>query len=92
MMREFIICVDVGGTSIKLGKFTKQGELVEKWSIRTNKSNHGESILPDIVQSIRENVDLSTVRGIGLGVPGPVKENVVIHCVNLGWGLKNLDE
>jgi len=89
-MREYIIGVDVGGTTIKIGKFNNQGDLLEKWNIRTDRSNHGDNILKDIVVSISDNTSWNEIIGIGLGVPGPVKNNVVIHCVNLGWGRKDL--
>lgn len=34
------IGVDVGGTSIKMGLFTTEGELLEKWEIPTRKENN----------------------------------------------------
>lgn len=91
-MREYIIGVDVGGSSIKFGKFDLEGELLEKWSIRTDRTDQGEHIIPSIVEAIKDKVSFSEVKGIGLGVPGPVTHNKVIHCVNLGWGMKNLEQ
>ncbi|MBN2540690.1 MAG: ROK family glucokinase [Bacilli bacterium] len=89
-MRKYIIGVDVGGTSVKFGKFDLEGILLDKWSIRTDRSDKGEHILPAIVASIKETVDLKEIKGIGIGVPGPVKDNVVVHCVNLNWGRRDL--
>jgi len=90
-MREYIIGVDIGGTSIKFGKFDHYGKLLEKWNIKTDKTNDGENILKDIAKSIKKKQPLNTIQGIGFGVPGPVTDNIVISCVNLGWGRKNLE-
>ncbi len=91
-MREYIIGVDVGGTSVKFGKFNLKGDLLEKWTIRTDKTDNGEHVLKDIAKSIKKNTPFSTIKGIGFGVPGPVRHNIVISCVNLGWARKNIEE
>jgi glucokinase len=90
-MRKYLIGVDVGGTSVKFGKFDLNGNLLEKWSVRTDKTNNGENILKDIAKSINDNQPFNTIKGIGFGVPGPVTHNIVLSCVNLGWGRKNLE-
>lgn len=90
--------VDLGGTTVKIAYFNEQGELLTKWEIPTRKEQSGSLILPDIAASIadyisRENIDRSTLLGIGIGVPGPVSsEGVVNRCVNLGWGVFNISE
>lgn len=88
---SYIFGVDVGGTSVKIGLFTGEGELQEKWSIPTNTDNDGVSILPDIAASIEEKItekglSYSDILGVGLGLPGPVDEKGVIRrAVNLHW-------
>lgn len=90
-MENYCIGVDVGGTSIKMGLFTTEGELLEKWEIPTRKENNGSGIIQDVADSIREkmkekNMDKSDLAGIGMGVPGPtMADGHVIKCVNLGW-------
>lgn len=90
--------VDVGGTTVKLGFFTADGTLTEKWEIPTRTADGGAAILPDIAEAIdgclaRKGVEKSDVLGIGIGVPGPVSdEGVVNRCVNLNWGVFNLHE
>ena len=38
-------------------------------------------------------IDADDVQGVGVGVPGPVTpEGVVRKCVNLGWGVFNVEE
>ena len=97
-MVKYCFGVDIGGTTVKMGMFTNDGSLVDKWEIVTNKEDNGSHILPDIAKAIDEKLakkDISKedVLGIGIGVPGPVnKDNVVLKCVNLGWGIFKVGE
>lgn len=97
-MKKYGFGVDVGGTTIKIGFFDAQGELQEKWEIDTRTEEDGKYILDDITEQIekklaQEGIDKKEVAGIGIGVPGPVKEDgTVIKCVNLGWGVFNVEQ
>lgn len=90
--------IDVGGTTVKLGFFSETGQLLEKWEIPTDTTGGGARILPDIAQAVadcltKQGVSHEQVLGIGIGVPGPVDEAGVINrCVNLGWGVFNLEQ
>ena len=90
-MSKYVIGIDIGGTSVKLGLFTREGELKHKWQIKTDKSDNGKNILNDIYQSIlstleEQSILLSQVDGAGMGIPGPVKKDGYVEtCVNLGW-------
>lgn len=89
--------VDVGGTTVKIGLF-ESDRLIEKTEIPTRTENGGERILPDISKKIDEilrtrQIGKAEVRGIGIGVPGPIDaKGVVNRCVNLNWGVFNLHE
>ena len=82
---------DLGGTTCKLGLFTTDGELIDKWEIPTDISNNGENILKDISDSIHgkmveKDLTRDMITGIGIGVPGAVTpDGIVNRCVNLGW-------
>lgn len=95
---DYVFGIDVGGTTVKIGLFTTEGTLVEKWEIPTNTSNGGKAILPDVAASLEEklkerSIDKTSVKGAGIGVPGPVTDDgVVNHCVNLGWGIMHVTE
>ena len=41
-MMKYCFGVDVGGTTVKLGLFTVEGELLDKWEIKTYTENEGE--------------------------------------------------
>ena len=95
-MVKYCFGIDVGGTTVKCGFFSVDGEVLEKWEIPTRTENDGENILPDIAKSINEKLEekkigKEEVAGVGIGVPGPVNdEGEVPYAVNLHWGYKNL--
>ena len=94
-MAKYVFGVDIGGTTVKIGLFTAEGTMVDKWEITTRTDEGGKYILGDIAASIEDKlaekqIDKSEVKGIGMGVPGPVKaDGTVLRCVNLGWGIFN---
>lgn len=97
-MKKYGFGVDVGGTTVKMGFFETDGKLIDKWEVRTDTSDGGKNILSDIAQSIdnklaQEGISKNDVQGIGIGVPGPVTSDGVVHtCVNLGWGTVDVAE
>ena len=90
--------VDLGGTTVKLAYFDREGTLLDKWEIPTVTENNGQQILPDIARSIshyleHNQITKENILGIGIGVPGPVdRKGNVNRCVNLGWGVFNVED
>ena len=90
--------IDLGGTTVKLAFFNEEGAMLNKWEIPTVLANNGAQILPDIAASIKahlEKVGIANedILGVGIGVPGPVNhEGVVNMCVNLGWGVFDIQK
>jgi len=97
-MSELVFGVDVGGTTVKIGYFNLEGNLIDKWEIPTNTEDNGNMIIPDIAASIKAKMDEKGINkdevvGVGLGVPGPVKDDgTVLVAVNLGWSTRNPNE
>lgn len=97
-MANYVFGVDVGGTSVKMGLFDTEGNVLEKWEIPTRTENNGEKILPDIAASVKEKMEerklsQEDVAGVGIGVPGPVEKSGIVHrAVNLGWSELNMKE
>ncbi len=95
---KYCFGVDIGGTTVKLGLFTKDGELLEKWEIPSRCENHGEAVPGDIAEAVlgklaEKNIDKSDVLGVGLGVPGPITpDGTVMKCANLKWDIFNVNE
>lgn len=96
MMEKYCFGVDVGGTTVKLGLFTLAGDAVDKWEIKTRTEQDGKYILSDVAKTMIEklqerNIKKENVKGVGIGVPGPITEDgTVLTCVNLGWGVFNV--
>ncbi|MBP3312422.1 MAG: ROK family protein, partial [Butyricicoccus sp.] len=76
-MESYVFGVDIGGTTVKLGLFSAEGVLLDKWEIPSRKENDGAFVLPDIAQSITDKMAekgliSGQILGIGIDVPGPV--------------------
>lgn len=91
-MAKKIIGIDLGGTSVKLAILTTEGEIQEKWSIKTNILDEGSHIVPDIIDSIKQRFETHGLTkddflGIGMGSPGVVdsEAGTVIGAYNLNW-------
>ncbi len=97
-MKKYGFGVDIGGTTCKIGLFDMSGVILEKWEIKTNTENQGAAILDDVAAAVlgkleEKGIDKEDVQGIGLGVPGPVDGEGLVHkCVNLGWGVINVEK
>ncbi|HEM5257854.1 TPA: ROK family glucokinase [Streptococcus suis] len=91
-MSKKIIGIDLGGTSVKLAILTTEGEIQEKWSIKTNILDEGSHIVPDIIDSIKNRFESHGLTkddflGVGMGSPGVVdsEAGTVIGAYNLNW-------
>lgn len=91
-MRQIVIGVDVGGTTVKFGCFTTDADMIAKWSIPTRQVDDPTVLLSDISNSITEHLTVAgdsaeQLLGVGFTVPGPVTaDGYVERCVNLkGW-------
>ena len=95
-MKNYCFGIDVGGTTVKMGLFQTDGQLVEKWEIPTRTEEGGKAILPDIAayamaKLVEKDISREDVAGIGIGVPVPIDaDGVVPHTANLGWGYKEV--
>ncbi len=95
---KYLFGADIGGTTVKMGLFTRDGELIDKWEIKTNRENGGASVPDDVVEAVElkikeKGINKEDVIGLGIGVPGPVtKDGTVLKCANLGWGIFNVND
>ncbi len=97
-MDKFCFGIDIGGTTIKCGLFTENGELKEKWEIPSRTENGGIQVPQDVADTIEAKLKELTIEkkdviGVGIGVPGPITEDgTVLKCANLGWDIFNVNE
>ena len=93
---KYCFGVDIGGTTVKMGLFEKDGKILDKWEIITKTEEEGKAVLPDIATSVLEKININQLKkediiGIGVGVPAPVSEKGVVNgSANIGWGYKDV--
>ncbi len=90
-MKQVCFGIDIGGTTVKLGLVSREGELMDKREFPTFRDL--SATFDDIADHMRQVLaafpDCQCV-GAGVGVPGPVvDQSLVTICVNLGW--ENVD-
>lgn len=91
MSKNWLIGVDLGGTSVKLAFFDYEGTLQHKWEVPTDRSENGLNIVKGIAVAIDEKIEelglsKNDFLGVGMGAPGPFKKDgTCIIAVNLGW-------
>lgn len=87
-MEEFILAIDIGGTSVKIGVVTKD-QLLEKISFRNVWKGHQDKLVADLENSITRLIQKYNIHKIGVGCPGDIEDGKVLYASNLGW--KNFD-
>lgn len=97
-MEKVCFGIDIGGTAVKVGLFDIDGNLISKWDFETVRTGNGKDILKDAANFILSKMDemqltKEQVLGVGVGIPGPVKDNgEVLELANLGLGHFNIEE
>jgi len=83
----YVIGVDLGGTAIKMGRFSPKGDCLNAVTWPTPQPPYPEAVLKAVVQGIQELDPDDRAIAIGMGVPGPVDAagRVARRAINLGW-------
>lgn len=92
MGNQWIVGVDLGGTTTKIAFISMDGQILHKWEIPTDNTNEGQNITLNIAKSIDGKLNelgqsREVLAGVGMGAPGPVnyETGVILNAVNLGW-------
>ena len=65
-MGNYCFGIDVGGTTVKMGLFRIDGQVLDKWEIPTRTENGGKAILPyNAAQELYKRVQNSLAHGRG---------------------------
>ena len=93
-MKQVCFGIDIGGTTVKLGLVSREGELLDKREFPSFRDLG--ATFDDIADHMRQVMaafpDCQCV-GAGVGVPGPVvDQSTVPVCVNLGWENVNVSQ
>ena len=72
-MSEVVIAIDVGGTTIAAGLVTPSGDVLEERRVAAKPAARATlATIESLIDALRGRAGDRTVRGIGVGVPGPV--------------------
>ena len=56
MKMKYVVGIDIGGTTVKIGLFTTEAQLLDKWEVATRKEDNGAYILNDVAESVKEKL------------------------------------
>ena len=86
----YYIGVDVGGTGIKAGVVTEDGQIIKSGAIATNRESHYTELIRDMADLIfktlgEAKVSIDDIKSIGIGFPSSVddKNGVVVYTANI---------
>jgi glucokinase len=86
-MAEYSIGVDLGGTNLRAAAISRDGELLEKISGKTDLNAGRDSVIEDMVDSINQLKAIcgGTLSGVGIGVPGFIlmEQGIIVGSNNL---------
>jgi glucokinase len=84
-----VIGIDLGGTAIKLGRFTADGTCLQSLLVPTPQPAYPDETIDMIIYAIDKLApELATISAIGIGTPGPadIAGRVARIAINLeGW-------
>ena len=83
-----LIGVDLGGTAIKLGRFSLEGELLAELELSTPQPPMPGAVVMAIVEAVQQLDPECLASCVGVGLPGPMDAagRVARVCINLpGW-------
>ncbi|MBE2893975.1 ROK family protein [Spirabiliibacterium falconis] len=84
--------VDIGGTNTKIGLVDGSFNVLVQTQIKTLSSEGAERTFTRIWDRIKQlaseqGLDITALKGIGLGIPGPVVDNAIVKiAANFSWG------
>lgn len=98
-MERFVIGLDIGSPTVKIGYLTSKGKILNKTEIPTNKTKNGKTIVKEIwtpIQMVLESMNMGqkNIMSIVVGTPGFInrKSKVIYGAVNVGWKNYHLDD
>lgn len=82
--------IDIGGTNLRAGIVDTNGKILARSSKKLDENKSVEKMIYDIeilLSVLLKNLNISNcnLNSIGVGIPGIVKKNGLVKCINLGW-------
>ena len=90
MAKEYVIGIDIGGQTCKLGVVNARGEVLSQSVMRTNNSPDAKVIIAELADAVKKLVAESgktgDIRGVGVGAPnGNYYNGTIAFAPNLAW-------
>ncbi|MCF0177579.1 MAG: ROK family protein [Bacteroidales bacterium] len=91
MEKKYVVGVDIGGQTTKVGIVDRRGDIVAQ-TVITSKYGRGEAekfmtALCDCIQSLLGQIPIDEIQGVGIGAPnGNYYSGTIENAVNLEWG------
>lgn len=91
MEKPYVVGIDIGATTAKIGIVDARGNVLDQTAIRSNDTASCEEFVQNLCNAVKRLVEKSytmdQVRGIGIGAPNANYYNGTIeNAVNLTWG------
>ncbi|MBR2023129.1 MAG: ROK family protein [Clostridia bacterium] len=87
--KKYYVGIDIGGTFVKCGIVSSQGEIIVKGKIPTGKDRTYQEIAQDIANFVRELEKQAGVQtqAVGIGCPGTVDSDkgIIMYSNNIAW-------
>lgn len=91
MEKKYVVGVDIGGTTSKIGVVDARGDVLAQSVIKTETTITAKEFVHQLAEAIKTNivkagVDTAEIRGIGVGAPnGNYYTGCIAFAPNLGW-------
>ena len=90
MAKEFVVGIDIGGQSIKMGVVNARGEVLCQNVIKTTATRDADVIVNEIADAVKKLIAQSgkegEIRGVGVGAPnGNFYTGSIAYAPNLPW-------
>lgn len=91
MEKPYVVGIDIGATTAKIGLVDMRGNVLLQTAIRSNDTTDAQQFIARLCDAVRQLVEpkysLDEVRGIGIGAPNAnFYKGTIENAVNLTWG------
>ncbi|MDD3405095.1 MAG: ROK family protein [Paludibacteraceae bacterium] len=96
MEKPYVVGIDIGGQTAKIGIVNARGEILGQTTIPSNQHTDATLFIETLCAAIQtlasdNHINISEIRGIGVGAPnGNYYKGTIEYAVNLTWGGNNL--
>lgn len=91
MTKSYVVGIDIGGQSVKMGVIDRRANFVasKRFDMQGYGNDDTERFLSDLcgyIREVTESVGLDSIQGVGIGAPdGNYYDGTIVDAVNLAW-------